>query len=85
MTATGPPQTQPKALNDEWVNNNIPGSIPSFLKSAVSEAMVTGASLLFMELISDTAQTFWRRFGQHYIIVGIAVGKGPYLYKPVNY
>jgi hypothetical protein len=42
---TGPPQTQPKALSEEWTIRTIPGRTPSARRSLVSESTVTGPFL----------------------------------------
>jgi hypothetical protein len=43
ITATGPPQTQPLALNEEWTGRTIPSSTPSARRSAARDCSVAGA------------------------------------------
>ena len=45
MTATGPPQTHPMALREEWTNTTMPGVTPRARRSAFSDATVAGVSV----------------------------------------
>ncbi len=42
MTATGPPQTHPSALSEEWTSTVVPGSTPSVHRSAARLCRVRG-------------------------------------------